>query len=159
MDHQAFAQLLGNYGEFIGAIAVVATLGYLSLEVRRSRRATYAATMQAANDSFVNINLAMISDEALLKAVSGLVEPQSPEDRAKYHVIMLSMYRVRETMFMLAEAGTTDPRGWDRLKTHITSGLKNDYARAWWKSNSRAFTQEFASYMDGEVAIIEKDRA
>ena len=26
MDHQAFAQLLGNYGEFVGAIAVVATL-------------------------------------------------------------------------------------------------------------------------------------
>ena len=26
MDHQTFAQLLGNYGEFVGAIAVVATL-------------------------------------------------------------------------------------------------------------------------------------
>jgi len=34
MDHQAFAQLLGNYGEFVGAIAVVATLVYLSMQVR-----------------------------------------------------------------------------------------------------------------------------
>jgi hypothetical protein len=34
MDHQAFAQLLGNYGEFVGAIAVVITLVYLSLQVR-----------------------------------------------------------------------------------------------------------------------------
>ena len=29
MDHQAIAQLLGNYGEFVGAIAVVITLIYL----------------------------------------------------------------------------------------------------------------------------------
>ena len=39
MDHQAFAQLLGNYGEFIGAIAVVATLVYLALQIRQNTRA------------------------------------------------------------------------------------------------------------------------
>jgi hypothetical protein len=37
MDHQAFAQLLGNYGEFIGSIAVLATLVYLAVQVRHSR--------------------------------------------------------------------------------------------------------------------------
>ena len=40
MDHQAIAQLLGNYGEFVGAIAVVATLAYLALQVRYGKRAT-----------------------------------------------------------------------------------------------------------------------
>ncbi len=34
------AQLLGNFGEFIGAIAVVVTLGYLAVQVRHSRAAT-----------------------------------------------------------------------------------------------------------------------
>ena len=40
MDHQAFAQLLGNYGEFVGAIAVVVTLVYLAVQVRHSKAAT-----------------------------------------------------------------------------------------------------------------------
>ena len=31
MDHQAFAQLLGNCVEFLGAVAVIATLGYLAI--------------------------------------------------------------------------------------------------------------------------------
>ena len=44
MDHQAFAQLLGNYGEFVGAIAVVATLFYLAVQVRHSKSATEANT-------------------------------------------------------------------------------------------------------------------
>lgn len=39
MDLMSVAQLLGSFGEFVGAIAVVATLGYLTLEVRRSRLA------------------------------------------------------------------------------------------------------------------------
>jgi len=44
MDHLTFAQLLGNYGEFFGAIAVVATLGYLAVQIRHSNRATIAST-------------------------------------------------------------------------------------------------------------------
>jgi len=38
MDHQAFAQLLGNYGEFVGAIAVVATLVYLAFQIRQNTK-------------------------------------------------------------------------------------------------------------------------
>ena len=44
MDQQAFAQLLGNYGEFLGAVAVVVTLVYLSIQVRHGKEATEANT-------------------------------------------------------------------------------------------------------------------
>ena len=36
MDHQAFAQLLGNYGEFVGALLVVATLAYLARQITQN---------------------------------------------------------------------------------------------------------------------------
>ena len=39
MDHQAFAQLPGNYGEFVGAITVGATLVFVGVQVRQSRLA------------------------------------------------------------------------------------------------------------------------
>ena len=38
------AQLLGNFGEFFGAIAVVVTLFYLAVQVRHSKEATQANT-------------------------------------------------------------------------------------------------------------------
>ncbi len=47
MDHQAFAQLLGNYGEFVGAIAVVVTLIYLATQIRQN---TNALRMGAASE-------------------------------------------------------------------------------------------------------------
>ena len=44
MDLMDVAQLLGNFGEFIGAIAVVVTLFYLAVQVRHSKEATEANT-------------------------------------------------------------------------------------------------------------------
>lgn len=40
MDHQAIAQLLGNYGEFAGSIAVFVTLVYLAVQVKHSKQAS-----------------------------------------------------------------------------------------------------------------------
>ncbi len=44
MDLMYTAQLLGNFGEFFGAIAVVVTLAYLAIQVRHSRAATEVNT-------------------------------------------------------------------------------------------------------------------
>lgn len=44
MDLMSIAQLLGNIGEFVGAVAVVVTLAYLAVQVRYSREATEANT-------------------------------------------------------------------------------------------------------------------
>ena len=51
MDHQAFAQLLGNYGEFVGAIAVVVTLGYLAVQIRLKHRESRQKEKQCAAPS------------------------------------------------------------------------------------------------------------
>jgi hypothetical protein len=53
MDHQAFAQLLGNYGEFIGAIAVVATLVYLAIQIRQNTKSMDESRKLALADSYV----------------------------------------------------------------------------------------------------------
>ena len=46
------AQLLGNFGEFFGAIAVVATLGYLTLQVRQNTLAMQStAEVEAARQN------------------------------------------------------------------------------------------------------------
>ena len=42
MDHMTFAQLLGNYGEFGGAIVVFRTLAYLTIQVRQNTRSINA---------------------------------------------------------------------------------------------------------------------
>jgi hypothetical protein len=50
MDHQAFAQLLGSYGEFVGAIGVVITLIYLSIQIRQNTRTMETTTLRSMQD-------------------------------------------------------------------------------------------------------------
>jgi hypothetical protein len=45
MDHLTYAQLLSNYGEFISALAVVATLAYLSIQVRQQNLESQAKSV------------------------------------------------------------------------------------------------------------------
>jgi hypothetical protein len=56
MDHQALAQLLGNYGEFVGSIEVLLTLVYLAFQVRQNtsaiRQQSYNDILQRRNDWF-----------------------------------------------------------------------------------------------------------
>lgn len=52
MDHQAFAQLLGNYGEFVGSISVVATLVYLARQVRESSKLSRMQLNTSGLESF-----------------------------------------------------------------------------------------------------------
>jgi hypothetical protein len=89
MDHQAFAQLLGNYGEFVGSIAVLATLIYLAVQVRhskelleRNQNIALSQVNQARTDSRINIQIANRSDEiaSLVASVrsddSGVYDPE-----------------------------------------------------------------------------------
>ena len=46
------SQVLGNWGEFIGAIAVVVTLVYLARQVKHSMAATEANTRRTINVAF-----------------------------------------------------------------------------------------------------------
>lgn len=55
MDHQAFAQLLGNYGEFVGALGVVLSLLFVGYSIVQNTKATRAQTHQAITRSFMSI--------------------------------------------------------------------------------------------------------
>ena len=65
MDQQAFAQLLGNYGEFVGAIAVVVTLIYLTLQIRQNTIALRMSTASEWLEKDYELVLPMIENREL----------------------------------------------------------------------------------------------
>ena len=84
------AQLLGNFGEFVGAIAVVATLLFLSFQVRQGARAQHSATLQSwVGATGVNNEMLVTSDilQVAMKARGGLKELDETE-RARFTFFM-----------------------------------------------------------------------
>jgi len=83
MDHQAFAQVLGNYGEFLGAIAVVATLAYLARQIRDQNRANEIAAFESVMDGFNQLNAMLAADRGLYRNfIIGLNQPDELDDEA-----------------------------------------------------------------------------
>ena len=161
MDHQAFAQLLGNYGEFVGAIGVIVTLVYLAAQIRQNTQVVRSATLQASTEAINEINLAVATDSELVRILS--CAPSTPyaeltdADRTRYGFLMLSLFRTREALFIQRQSGTATDDTWRRFEISTKSNLQGEYAREWWKTNTLGFTPDFVTYVDSLVAEIEAE--
>ena len=67
MDLMDTAQLLGSFGEFFGAIAVVATLGYLVIQVRQNTKSTNSYNNHSVMGAFNSFNETLFSDPDLVR--------------------------------------------------------------------------------------------
>ena len=86
MDLQATAQLLGNFGEFIGAIAVVGTLGYLAVQIRQNTHqirvnatSLEASTYQSLITHVIDLNRGLAADPHLSDILVKTREGEIPE--------------------------------------------------------------------------------
>jgi len=72
MDHEAFAQLLGNYGEFLGSVAVIVTLMYLAVQVRTARSDVDANSFNTTSSLLNSVDAAFLENAQIwTKATSG----------------------------------------------------------------------------------------
>ena len=145
MDLLETAQLLGNFGEFIGAIAVVATLFYLAIQVRHSKAATEANTASlrenqkiALTDSYLRRNdlmersasqIALSEDlaEIVLRAREGTLEELTELERSRLQMWENArMIRV-ESQFFQWQQGLLD----DEYFEHQFKYAVKTYAPLW----------------------------
>lgn len=107
MDIQNTAQLLGNFGEFVGAIAVVVTLVYLSLQVRQGKKSldantealesarrislaqVYQSRTQLMQDHLLDVQNSDYMPQVLSKYYSEGLDSLTPVERIRFHYGML----------------------------------------------------------------------
>lgn len=86
MSTLEFSQLLGNYGEFIGAIAIVVTLIYLAVQLRQNTAiAMINGTEDAGAMLFYWAELVAENPQVWVKGLSG--EDLSAEESAVFWVL------------------------------------------------------------------------
>ena len=126
MDLMSTAQLLGNFGEFAGAIAVVATLFYLAVQVKQSKEATKANTQslqgRASWDAEVvwaDRNEAVAKDSAYAELVQRIFDPVSnlesfnEAERAQVFADTLSVLQRVQAQYFLWQSGVLPDEIWE----------------------------------------------
>lgn len=169
MDLMDTAQLLGNFGEFVGAIAVVATLGYLALQIRQNTRrmeestaSQEAITYQSLMSQIIELNRGLAADrqlgEIVDKARKG--EVLDDADRRQYVSLITSILRYGDMAYYQYEKGLINER---RLHSAFSPvrGFLSDAEPAMQVFqrlvNMGAFVDEFVEYCRVEFTASSKE--
>lgn len=162
MEHQELAQLLGNYGEFVGAIAVVATLVYLAVQVRHSKESLEAntaalagQTRQAAMETATAELLQMTAMPEIAIALSG-AKPLTDREHVQLDSFLAASMRGREFSWLQHKAGTIDQLQWDTDVAVLSVYMDSFLIRQWWNKLGRHYSGSgFVEFVDELIGQIQ----
>ena len=155
MSTLEFAQLLGNYGEFVGAIAIVVTLIYLAVQIRQNSKQIRLTSIQTANEKFAALITDSLQDPVRLEAFRDGLENYSSlqlEQQALFHSLVFNSITVYKNNAELFRAGVLPADTLMEQKVDIARILACPGTKEW--SESLNFEPEVRAAWDAELADI-----
>ena len=142
------AQLLGNLGEFIGAIVIIATLIYLAMQVKQNTNALHAQSRQSVLAGSQAELLVLMEHPDIVTSIVKK-EPLTKEEHVKLHGWMLAAMRLREFSWLQYQSKVIDEVQWRTEVNVIKALLRSDRTRTWWELLGRnVFGAAFGAFVD-----------
>ena len=144
-------QELGSIGEFISSIVVLITLLYLAVQVRQTRNATIASTMQTNRMQFQNIMLANRDSQIppiIIKADNN--EPLTEEEEYRLSTHINLQWNLLFSEYVQLQIGYT--AAWAPSDKQALARIFHRYggrAGAWWdKTGKVIYPEPFVEYVE-----------
>lgn len=132
-------EALGNIGDFIGGIAVVATLLYLAVQIRQNTNTLQTASRQAISDGYRDANRLRLDPEAGLAWATGLTSfsdlPFS--DRNLFSVVIVDEALFLQGAYALNESGQLDDSTYSAYLDWFSSIIATPGGSHWWETTGR----------------------
>ena len=149
-------QDLGSLGELIGGIAVVASVIYLTIQIRHGISGYRSQTILETTNHFSNLQLEIAKSDTLLQAWAKAERGEALEPLEARRVInIVSSYLIGfENMHAQASQGMMDQEAYDFRRVIIASLMALTGVWAWWQQlGKHQFPPAFAA--DVEKAVQE----
>lgn len=142
MDHQAFAQMLGSYGEFVGAVAVVVTLGYLAIQIRHSNTlATWQTHRSAVEANALTMNSVIGQTQVAKVYRSGLLNPGELDEveKVQFYQLLNQMVLNYKDILDAYDKGLFDFPTYEAWQGFICAHLVMPGGKLWWQDHEQSF--------------------
>jgi len=150
MDHLTFAELLGNYGEFVGAIGVVASLVYLGIQIRQNTTATersnarqIAAEHSRTLRSFMETEISDI----ILRGHQDL-DILTPHEKYRWDLAMSSWLEIIEQAYADSKVGAFPEDILAMYRNRLSLIVDTKGGRQWWGNNRAWMSPPFRAEVD-----------
>jgi len=143
---------IGAVGEILGAIAVVVSIGYLSIQIRSNTRAMKASGGFDATHSWADINQAAVLWSPEMK--SNMVRAMSPdsswdefsaEERFDLTLAHRALFQKLEGQFFLYRYEFLEKDLWSKRGAWAASLIALPFFKEWWRQEKQqhVYTDEF----------------
>ena len=151
MEHQAFAQLLGNYGEFVGAIAVVITLAYLAVQIRQNTESVRLSSELALSQQTSDFAARMWAHPEMLRIWDlAITDPSSlsSDDIRQYRWMCVDLFLMYEGQYQLYKRGHVAEDIWKGKADMMCGLLQNPAVSEWWSLRMSPLSDDFVQYIE-----------
>jgi hypothetical protein len=146
---------LGNLGDFVGGLAVIATLLYLAIQIRQSTKILRTSAEQTADPIAAIANIAQSPENAAVYhrglANSGDL---TPEERTHFYLMMASSFYVVHQGYRAYQLGTQTEETWQWQARALSFYVSQPGVRAWWRRQGHTLfapESEFWALVDSEM--------
>ena len=141
---------IGAIGEIIGALAVVASLIYLSIQIRNQNKESKVASVHEINEAYRAITAEMMKPEIAAvwaKAQNGFGNLDETE---KLQVISFALvcFRFFEEAYYQFKANRLDDHIWEGMSAQITLLMGSESFVEIWSMRKHMFSPDFRNIVD-----------
>ena len=147
-------QDLGSLGELVAAIATVATLVYLAIQIKQNTISSRALTFQSASEFSTRFVESLYRDSELaLLFEKGRedLKTLSYVERVRFNYVMLGYLRVCQVQHHQFEQGLMSFDIWSGYRESIRRWLDQPGSRQWWAENAERFSISFRRFLGHEL--------
>ncbi len=148
-------EAIGAVGEIVGAIAVIATLIYLAIQVKDSVRASRSAAVTDATTAMQAFYHELGSNPQVSGLfLTGMTDPNSLSDEAQFQFLMLvhSGFLGFQRSFFLTQEGTLDVELRDSIGTAVRATNQLPGMHMYWRQRKSYFQPEFVRWIEDLLA-------
>jgi hypothetical protein len=148
-------EAIGSVGEVLGAVGVIATLGYLAIQIRQNTASNRQAAARASVDTLNRLTLMTVEyPEIADLLIRGMADRSKLElgEALRFHNYWISLFVNNQETFFHAKSSNISPDLLHLFETHTFAFLRAPGLAAWWQENKYRFSSEFVAYIEAGVS-------
>lgn len=146
-------EVIGAIGEILGAVGVIATIGYLAIQIRQNTRTQQSAIAHATAASRTSWYDLVISKPEIGEIWNkGNAQPEllTAQERSRFVWMLARIFSNLEEFHLQFQHGMLPEVQWIVYRNFGRTMLENPLIDDWWKSGFAVFTPSFVADLTPE---------
>jgi hypothetical protein len=147
-------QDLGSIGEFVAAIATLATLVYLAIQIRQNTRSIRTSAYQEASRDIAEAIDQLARDPELARiwyAGARDFESLPKEERFRFSLYLTAVMRRYENLLYQTEEIPLDPETWEGVRELMRQTFSQPGVTSWWKRSRGLFNRQLRDFIEHDL--------